>query len=82
MTGSLHLSEYSAELVRLSCAKCGCAGQYRKQNLIHRYGADVRLPDLREEIAQCERRGPCVTLRDVLAAALRRATSDTASDSA
>ena len=22
-----------------------------------RYGADIRLPDLREEIAQCERRG-------------------------
>jgi hypothetical protein len=89
MTGSLHLSEYPAELVRLSCAKCGCAGQYRKQNLIHRYGADVRLPDLREEIAQCERRGlmhdACMVrylLGDVLAAALRRATSDTASDSA
>jgi hypothetical protein len=31
--------------------------QYRKQNLIERYGADMRLPDLREEIAQCERRG-------------------------
>jgi hypothetical protein len=31
--------------------------QYRKQNLIERYGAEIRLPDLREEIAQCERRG-------------------------
>ena len=30
-------------------------GQYRKQTLIERYGADMRLPDLREEIAQCER---------------------------
>jgi hypothetical protein len=28
-------------------------GQYRKQNLIDRYGADIRLPGLREEIAQC-----------------------------
>jgi hypothetical protein len=28
-----------------------------KQNLIERYGPDIRLPDLREEIAQCERRG-------------------------
>jgi hypothetical protein len=26
------------------------AGQYRKQNLIERFGADVRLPDLREEM--------------------------------
>ena len=33
------------------------AGQYRKQNLIERYGADIRLPDLREEIANCKHRG-------------------------
>src|SRR5262245_31082661 len=44
-------------MVRLSCPKCGLSGQYRKQKLIERYGADIRLPDLREEIAQCERRG-------------------------
>jgi len=47
----------SADVVRLSCEKCGPAGQYRKQKLIERYGADIRLPDLREEIARCERRG-------------------------
>jgi hypothetical protein len=35
----------------------GHAGQYRKQNLIDRYGPDMCLPDLREEIARCERRG-------------------------
>jgi hypothetical protein len=57
MTGSLQLHEYPGEVVRLSCPKCGRSGQYRKQNLIERYGADMRLPDLREEIAQCERRG-------------------------
>jgi hypothetical protein len=57
MTGSLQLHEYPTEVVRLSCAKCGRAGQYRKQNLIDRYGADIRLPDLREEIAQCKRHG-------------------------
>ena len=57
MNGSLLLSEYPAEVVRLSCEKCGRAGQYRKQTLIERYGADIRLPDLREEIANCERRG-------------------------
>ena len=57
MTGSLQLHDYPSEIVRLSCEKCGRAGQYRKQTLIERYGADIRLPDLREEIAQCERRG-------------------------
>jgi hypothetical protein len=57
MKGSLHLSEYPGEMVRLSCEKCGRSGQYRKQKLIERYGADMRLPDLREEIAQCKRQG-------------------------
>ena len=55
--GSLQLREYPGALVRLACEKCGRSGQYRKQNLIERYGADARLPDLRQEIAQCERRG-------------------------
>ena len=31
--------------------------QYPKCDLIERYGGDIRLPDLREEIALCERRG-------------------------
>jgi IS1 family transposase len=57
MNGSLQLSEYPGDMVRLSCEKCGRSGQYRKQKLIERYGADIRLPDLREEIAQCERMG-------------------------
>ena len=57
MTGSLQLRDYPGELVRLSCEKCGCSGQYRKQKLIERYGADIRLPDLREEIARCDRMG-------------------------
>jgi|RhiMetStandDraft_8_1073273.scaffolds.fasta_scaffold27386_2 hypothetical protein len=57
MSGALQLGEYPGEIVRVSCAKCGRTGQYRKQNLIERYGPDIRLPDLREEIAQCERRG-------------------------
>ena len=57
MTGSLKLSEYPAPIVRLICEKCGRSGQYRKQTLIERYGADIRLPDLRWEIAQCERLG-------------------------
>ena len=55
--GSLSLREYPGELVRLSCEKCGRAGQYRKQNSIERFGADIRLPDLRQEISQCRRHG-------------------------
>jgi hypothetical protein len=57
MNGSLQLSEYPGDMVRLFCEKCGRSGQYRKQKLIERYGADIRLPDLREEIAQCDRMG-------------------------
>jgi hypothetical protein len=56
-SGSLRLCDYPTSIVRLSCAKCGRAGQYRKQKLIERYGADIRLPDLREHIAQCRHRG-------------------------
>ena len=44
-----------ADIVRLSYEKCGWSGQYRKQKLIERYGADIRLPDMWEEIAQCRR---------------------------
>jgi hypothetical protein len=49
MTGSLQLRDYPGDYVRLSFEKCGRAGQYRKQTLIERW-ADIRLPDLREEI--------------------------------
>jgi hypothetical protein len=57
MTGSLQLLDYPGDMVRLSCEKCGRSGQYRKQKLIERYSANFRLPDLREEIAQCRRHG-------------------------
>jgi hypothetical protein len=50
MNGSLQLREYPGEMVRLSCAKCD-------DPLIERYGADICLPDMREEIAQCRRHG-------------------------
>ena len=55
--GSLQLREYPGDLVRLCCEKCGRAGQYQKRNLVERYGADIRSPDLREGISQCERHG-------------------------
>jgi len=57
MNGSFTLREYPAGLVRLSCPRCGRNGQYRKQNLIEKFGANIRLPDLRHELAKCEWRG-------------------------
>jgi len=45
--GSLQLYEYPKPMVRLACENCGRSGQYRKETLIARYGADTRLPDLR-----------------------------------
>jgi hypothetical protein len=47
MNRSLKLSEYPGDVVRFSSEKCG----------IERYGADMRLPDLRQEIAQCRHHG-------------------------
>jgi hypothetical protein len=55
MNGSLTLSKHPGEIVQLKFEKCGRAGQYRKAALIKRFGADMRLPDLGEEIAQCDR---------------------------
>jgi len=56
MTGSFQLRDYPSDMVRLSCPKCGRAGQYKKQILIERYGAYVRLPDLKDLIAKCRHR--------------------------
>ena len=55
MAGSLKLRDHPGDLVRLTCEKCGRSGQYRKQYLIAQFGADLALPDLRHEIAKCER---------------------------
>jgi hypothetical protein len=56
-TDSLKLRDHPGDVVRLSCAKCGRQGQYRKGKLIAIHGPDIPLPDLRIEIAKCERRG-------------------------
>lgn len=57
MTGSIKLRDHPGDLVRLACEKCGRAGQYRKANLIKQFGQDIPLPDLRNDIAKCERQG-------------------------
>jgi len=55
MNGSLKLSEYRGDIVRLACEKWGRSGlpQAKINRALWR---DIRLPDLREEIGQCERR--------------------------
>jgi hypothetical protein len=57
MTGSLSPHDHPGDHVRLTCDRCERAGQYRKRNLIKQFGAEIALPDLRHEIAKCERRG-------------------------
>ena len=56
-SGSLSLRDHPGETVRLVCERCGRRGQYRKTTLMERHGPDVPLPDLRVEIARCEREG-------------------------
>ena len=55
-SSSLSLRDYPTKTVRLSCRKCGRSSQNRKQKLMELYGADIRLPDLREQMAQCTQR--------------------------
>jgi hypothetical protein len=63
--GSYSLGEAAAKLdmIRVKCAKCGRAGQYRIDRLIEQYGRDIAMPDLRHELAQCPHRSdmsdPC-----------------------
>jgi len=56
MNGSLKLSEYRGDIVRLSCEKMRTFGPIPKAKINRALWCDIRLPDLREEIAQCERR--------------------------
>ena len=63
--GSYSLGETAAKqkMVRLVCDKCGRRGQYRIDRLLEQYGADIAMPDLRHELAQCPHRrdmsNPC-----------------------
>jgi hypothetical protein len=57
MSGSLKLAHYPGDMVRLLCDRCVRSDQYRKANLIAQFGPRIAPPDLRHEIAKCERRG-------------------------
>jgi hypothetical protein len=47
----MRLADYPFPIVRVTCEKCGRAGQYRRATLIARFGLNIPLPDLRFEIA-------------------------------
>ena len=63
MKRPLTLRDYPEDVVRLACDTCGRRGGYWKPSLVSRFGLEISLPDLRFEIAQCERqtstRDPC-----------------------
>ena len=48
---ALALSDHPGEIVHLVCDKGGRSGRRRKDSLIARFGADIALPDPRQEIA-------------------------------
>jgi hypothetical protein len=50
--GAWTLGEYPLLMVRISCAKCAGAGQYRRSKLIDRFGPDMSMPELRHELAR------------------------------
>jgi hypothetical protein len=49
----LTTSTYPFPLVRISCAKCGRAGQYKRTTLIDRFGPDTGMPEVLEALSQC-----------------------------
>jgi hypothetical protein len=53
------LSSYPYVRVRLACTKCPPRGSYRLARLAEKYGADVRMTDLLEQLAgDCKWRRP------------------------
>jgi hypothetical protein len=64
--GAWSLDEWPLPLVRVSCTKCGRAGQYHTATLIERYGANMVLLELRHVLAQCPLRhtmnDPCMVI--------------------
>lgn len=61
--GSLSVGDYPSPVVRLECSRCDRRGQYARDRLAARFGADAALPDVLVALASCERRGdfskPC-----------------------
>jgi hypothetical protein len=69
--GAWTIGSYPLDLVRIACAKCDRAGQYRRAKLLDRFGPDMAMPDLLPELAHCSHRGnwsdPCMVIfRDLI----------------
>ena len=64
--GALTIGTYPLDMIRISCAKCGRRGRYRRATLIERFGPDMALPELWHVLAQCPRRNnasdPCMVV--------------------
>ena len=48
------LADVREPTLMLVCEPCGRRGSYNVQRLIAKHGADVRLPDLKPILANCE----------------------------
>ncbi len=57
------LEEFPLTMIEIACGKCGRHGWLRKDWLVAKYGAEIKLPDLLMRIADCELSGsmhdPC-----------------------
>jgi hypothetical protein len=49
------LRDWPYYMVWLACDLCPRKGQYRKETLMGRFGADITMSDLRHKIANCPR---------------------------
>ena len=49
------LADVREPTLTLVCEPCGRRGRYNVQRLIAKHGADMRLPDLKPILANCEK---------------------------
>lgn len=61
--GALTVATFPLDPVRIACARCSRAGQYRRATLLERFGPEAPMPDVLGQLAACSRRGdasdPC-----------------------
>lgn len=53
--GSLTPTTYPSEIITVVCDECGREGEYARDALIERYGADMPMPDILNRITDCTR---------------------------
>jgi hypothetical protein len=50
---AITLADVRSPMLAIVCEQCQRRGSYNLQRLIKKYGADVKLPDLRAMLADC-----------------------------